>query len=307
MKNILAYYYKVHPKEISYINNQYIFTYKGNNYVLLVFDRPISDANSLYKLNLEMIGRNILVHKIIVNSENNVLTNINNIPYILLEININPNVRITLSDICSINNNSINIECDKQIARYDWSNLWETKNDYFEMQINEIGKKYPSLCNYANYYIGLAENAIVYVKNAINIDDKAYLCISHKRIRNNSTLFSLYNPMDLIYDFRVRDASEYIKNAFFNNENALYLVREFFNNNYITYKEALLFYGRLLYPSYFFDLQDDIVNNNLDEKLIENIAAKSNEYEIFLRDTYLYISSLYNTYVPAVDWLIKRG
>lgn len=307
MKNILAYYYNVHPKEISHKNNQYIFTYNGNNYVLLIFDRPVSDIDALYKLNMEMIRRNILVHKMIVNNQNSVLTYINNIPYILLEINVNTNLRITLSDICSINNNSIDIECDKQIVRYDWVNLWETKNDYFELQINEIGKKFPNLCNYANYYIGLAENAITYVKNALKIDDKTYLCACHKRIKNNGTTFSLYNPIDLIYDFRVRDASEYIKNAFFNNEDALSLVYEFFNNNYITYKEALLFYGRLLYPSYFFDLQDDIVNNNLDEKLIETVALKSSEYEVFLKDTYLYISSLYNTYIPAVDWIIKRS
>ena len=78
-------------------------------------------------------------------------------------------------------------------------------------------------------------------------------------------------------------------------------------NNYISYKEALLFYGRLLYPSYFFDLHDDIVNNNLNEKVIEKIIIKSDLYETFLLDIYMYLSKLYNRYIPSVDWIIKRS
>ena len=77
--------------------------------------------------------------------------------------------------------------------------------------------------------------------------------------------------------------------------------------NYVSYKEALLLYGRLIYPSYFFDLYDDIVNLNLDENKIENIVIKSEEYEKFLVDTYIYLSKLYNRYIPRIDWLLKKS
>ena len=40
--------------------------------------------------------------------------------------------------------------------------------------------------------------------------------ILHKRIKLNSTLFDLYNPLNLIIDFKVRDFAEYIKDCLIN-------------------------------------------------------------------------------------------
>lgn len=307
MKNILNYYYSLHPDEVSHKDNKYFFEYLDCKYVFEPFTRPLSDIDCLYKINREMISREILVHEIIINNENKIITYVNNIPYVLMELYVNYNARINLAELCYINNNSIGIECEKILNRYDWANLWETKNDYFESQINEIGKKYPNLCNYANYYIGLAENAISYVKDANKIEDTTLISVCHKRINSKSSLFELYNPLRYIYDFRIRDVCEYIKSAFFNKEDAYGILDEYFKNNYISYKEALLFYGRLIYPSYFFDLYDDIVNNDLNENLIEDIAVMSEEYELFLTNVYLFLSKLYNRYIPAVDWLIKRS
>lgn len=307
MKNILAFYYSLHPEEIHHKDDKYFFEYMNNSYVFEVFMRPLNDIDALYNVNKQMIERGILTHEMIVNNENKILTYVNNVPYILMEINVNKDMRINLAEICYINNNSINIECDNVINRNDWVTLWEIKNDYFEAQINEIGKKYPNLCNYANYYIGLAENAISYVRNAQKIDDVALLSICHKRINYSDDLFSLYNPVNFICDYRVRDICEYIKTAFFSGDDAYLLIINYFKNNYLSYKEALLFYGRLLYPSYFFDLHDDIVNNNLEENIIEKIIIKASSYERFLYDVYVYISKLYNRYIPAVDWIIKRS
>lgn len=307
MNNILAYYYSLHPEEISHTDDKYFFEYMNSNYVFMIFDRPLSDVDSLYRINREMIKRNILVHEIMVNNENKILTYVNNVPYILMEIYINKDARITLPEICYINNNSINIECDKIIGRYDWVTLWETKNDYFEAQISEIGKKHPNLCNYANYYIGLAENAISYVRMAISMDDVAPTSICHKRINTSDTLFSLYNPINYVCDYRIRDICEYIKSSFFEDMDVYMIIVDYFQNNYLSYKEALLFYGRLLYPSYFFDLHDEVANERLPEKTIEKIISKADSYEKFLLDIYLFLSKLYNRYIPSVDWIIKRS
>ena len=242
-----------------------------------------------------------------LNNENKILTYINNVPYVLMEIFVNKNAGITLSEICHINNNSINVKCDNIIARYDWVNLWETKNDYLETQINEIGKKYPNLCTFANYYIGLAENAISYVRMANLLEDNPPLSICHKRIEPEGTLFELYNPIGFVCDYRVRDVSEYVKKAFFEKMDVKEIVNEFFANNYISYKEALLFYGRLLYPSYFFDIQGKIINENADERKIEEVVSMSDEYEQFLLWVYSFLVKKYNKYIPAVDWIIKRS
>ena len=254
-----------------------------------------------------MIERNILVHKIILNKENNVISYIDNKPYILMEIFINKDARINLSDLCYINNSSFLMKYDNILDRHNWIKLWETKNDYFEQQINELGKKYPNLCTYANYYIGLAENAISYMKKVGEIKEDAFISVCSKRIDSESDLFSLYNPLNFIYDYRVRDASEYIKSCFFNDKDALNLVKEYFENNYLTYKEALLFYTRLLYPSYFFDLYDEVINKELKESVIDEITNKTNNYELFLKDVYFFLSDLYKKYIPCIDWIIKRS
>lgn len=307
MKNILGYYYDLHPNNIIKEDDNYFFDYENSRYVFQVFDRPISDAKYLYDLNKKMISNGLLVHEIILNKENDIITFMTNIPYVLMEVFIDVKGRIDLKDVCYINNNTIGLECNNVLNRYNWISLWESKVDYIENQINEVGKKYPNLCTYVNYYIGLSENAIVYAREVNKLEDLCLYSVCHKRIRDKSNLFELYNPLSYVYDYRVRDASEYIKSSFFNEENAYKLIQDYFQNNYISYKEALMFYARLLYPSYFFDIFEDIINNNLTEDMVNKLILKSQEYEIFLSDTQKYLSLVYNRYVPIIDWLKKRS
>lgn len=306
MENILSYYYGLHPENIKKEEEKYFFEYENNKYVLEAFKRPIEDVYDLYNMNVKMVEKSLLVHEIILNNQNQILTYIKDKPYILMQIKINPNAKISLSDICYISNSSIIKEENSILNRNNWVTLWEIKNDFFESQINEIGTKYSSLCNIANYYIGLAENAISFVRSTFIIDDVSYISVSNKRINSKENLYELFNPTNYIYDYRVRNVCEYIKSAFFNGENAYMIVEEFFNNNYLSFKETQLFYGRLLYPSYFFDKYDEIVNNNLNEDEINTIVTMSKKYEQFLKDVYFYISKLHNKYIPPIDWLIKK-
>ena len=74
-------------------------------------------------------------------------------------------------------------------------------------------KKYPILYNIIDYYLGISENAIFYLKKVVsNYEGNVSVCVCHKRIGVNSTLFDLYNPLNLIIDTRVRDIAEYFKN-----------------------------------------------------------------------------------------------
>lgn len=309
MKNILSYYYNVHPDNISHKQDDYYFNYNNNYYVFQMLKRPSSDVEFLYELNKKMIEKNILVHEIILNTENNKITYINNKPFVLMIFHINPNLKISLYDIYYINNQTINLKTGDILNRFNWINLWETKNDYIESQINELGIKFPNISKYINYYIGLAENAISYARNVLTKNEKIDLCVSHKRIKFDDSLFDLYNPLNYICDYKIRDICEYVKDVFFykNEKIAYYIVENYFKSNKITYTEALLFYSRLLYPSYFFDLYDDIINEKKNELEIEKIIIKSNEYEYFLLNTYLFLSNLYNIYIPSIDWIIKRS
>ena len=86
MKNILAFYYSLRPEEIHHKNDKYFFECMNNSYVFEVFMRPLNDIDALYNVNKQMIERGILTHEMIVNNENKILTYVNNVPYILMEI-----------------------------------------------------------------------------------------------------------------------------------------------------------------------------------------------------------------------------
>ncbi len=307
MNNILLYYYDLNQLELVFRDERYYFEYLDRKYIFEAYNRPLIELETIYEVNKKMIENNILVHEIVKNKENNILTFINGINYCLMEVFVNEKTNINLPDICYVNNNSVYINNVDILNRADWINLWGMKNDYFEEQINEIGKRYNWLSKYINYYIGMAENAISYMHNISNINEEVLYSICSKRINYKSSLIELYNPLNYIYDYRVRDASEYIKSSFFYGVDAMKLVEEYFENNYLNYKEALIFYARLLYPSYFFDLYDDILNKKMPESNINDIVQKSCEYEEFLRKVYYYLTNLYKRYIPYVDWIIKRS
>lgn len=72
---------------------------------------------------------------------------------------------------------------------------------------------------------------------------------------------------------------------------------------HLTYYEASMLYARLLYPSYYFDIYEDVMNNDRNEEDLVSIVSKCNSYELFLKEAYLEISK----YAPIekADWLIN--
>ena len=79
--------------------------------------------------------------------------------------------------------------------------------------IGENGKKYPLIVDSFNYFVGFAENAISYYNNIDNLSNYRYY-ISHKVIRFDDTIQVIYNPLNIIFDYKVRDIAEYVKNSF---------------------------------------------------------------------------------------------
>ena len=65
-----------------------------------------------------------------------------------------------------------------------------------------------------------------------------------------------------------------------------------------------MLYARLIYPSYYFDIYEDIMNNNGDEERLIPIINKVDDYELFLKQAYLEISKYTN--LERIDWLLKN-
>ena len=144
----------------------------------------------------------------------------------------------------------------------------------------------------------MAENAIMYIRNCFNENnDSDDIVLSHKRITNKE----FNSPINLIVDHRSRDISEYLKYLFFNNNYDYIKISQYLQklnlNNYM-YR---LLYGRMLFPTFYFDKYDDIVNKNESEKEILIILKRVEAYEDFLKNIYSIINQ--NTAIKKVDWL----
>ena len=70
-----------------------------------------------------------------------------------------------------------------------------------------------------------------------------------------------------------------------------------------SFNEAILFMARMLYPSYYFDLYDEIINKETKESKLLNIRNKICEYEELLKEIYSYLHLKYN--IPEIEWLKK--
>ena len=308
MNNYINYYYNIYPDSIHEQNKTFYFNYDNEKYYFIMFNRPVEDASYLHQLNLEMIRRGSLAHEIILNKDKNALTVVNDIPYILMKVYVNENKKSDLAEITFISMSNANIKKNKVLDRSDWITLWSAKIDYFEYQISQIGKKYPIICEYLGYYMGLAENAISYVSNTTKetkLTEYDTLTIAHKRVRADDTMFEMYNPLSFIIDYQVRDLAEYIKAKFFDGVDVWTEIEEYFRKYDISIYSKRLLYARLLFPSYFFDVYEAIVEGKLKEDDILPTIYKADQYEDFLAEFHTYIDR--GNLVPQMDWINKKN
>ena len=62
--------------------------------------------------------------------------------------------------------------------------------------------------------------------------------------------------------------------------------------------------ARILFPNYYFNLYDLIIQNKTNEKEIINITKKSNEFEIYIKNIILYFSKFYK--ITPIEWILKK-
>ena len=305
MKSDIEYYYNLNIDKLDNKEGIYYFNYYQNKYYFVVLKRPVEDLEDILQIVYELKVRNILCHEFILNINNKIITTIDNINYVMLKINDEESKNIELYDILNVQKN-LKLTTEKsKLYRNNWAELWSEKIDYFEYQVHEIGKEKSVILNSFSYYVGLAENAISYVNNTNDFYKGEYeLSLSHKRLYYPNYSINYYNPLTFIFDLRVRDIAEYAKSKFFKKEKVLEELEMYFNYEHLSNYEFRMFYARLLYPSYYFDLYEEVMNNNLDEEKLVDIIALANEYEMFLASVYKLI--LKYTLIDEIDWLIKK-
>ena len=127
--------------------------------------------------------------------------------------------------------------------------------------------------------------------------------LSHRRLFFNSTLYDLYNPLNFIVDTKVRDIAEYLKDCFFHNHDIRDEIQYFLNYSHLQCNDYQLLFARFLFPSYYFDCYEKIIDHGWDEKNLLPIILKNKDYEIILKQIYETIS--YHCQIPEIFWLKK--
>jgi len=277
MKNIIKYYYDIDINNIKNVDDNYIF----EDYYFTKYYKKIDI--SLYNY---MVNSDYKIDYIIYNKNNEYITLVGNIPYILLKIQ-----SVDKIDLNYIMNYNIEIN---SLNNPNWAKLWSIKIDYYEKNINNIKNDKIRKC--FNYYIGLCENAISLFKTLNLENEKKYVC--HIRLNND---IDFYNPINLVADFKMRDIAEYIKIECIKNNyrKMLNFINELVPT--LSYNDSLLLLIRLMYPTYFFDCYDKYQKNEqVDCSFTDHISL----YEHFLKNVYKIISNYYK--IPIVEWLIKK-
>ena len=82
-------------------------------------------------------------------------------------------------------------------------------------------------------------------------------------------------------------------------------LNEYFYYNYYSLYGIRILFSRILYPSFYFILYDEIISNKKEEKELNKIISRINDYEVYLYNIYLYLRKHYD--IPTIEWLKKRG
>ncbi len=302
MNNVLNYYYQLYPTNIHQNNKVFYFEIDSNSYIFSPLPVDYQKIKELYNLSNQLIQFQIFVHQIIPNTNNELITSVNNIPYILTKQFQTSKESINLLDLLRFQEQtSFVIQQNKKI---NWKNLWSSKIDYFEYQINQFGKKYPIIRKSCSYYIGLAEMAISLL-NFVDLEGTHYnLVLSHQRITHKTTFSDLFNSLQFVIDSRTRDVAEYFKDKFIHNFYIMDELNDFLNQS-LNSEEYLLFFARMLFPSYYFDYFEMIMRGDKAEKEILKIIEKNKDFEELLVELYYTIQQY--TRLPEIDWFKFYG
>lgn len=301
MKNAIEYFYNFPNITIHELSDKITFKIDNQEYHLLPNIRNYKELEEIYNITR---GWNNY-YQIIRNKNNSIVTNINNKEYILIKIRGDYDNNITIEDIML--NPKIQQNMYTAIKRNNWSELLQRKIDFFIYQREHIRKKYLIIDECLDYYIGMTENAISYLNatNAsIRYQENRNITISHRRILKDQK-YQMYNPLNLIIDHKARDISEYLKLLFINNqttEKEELITKLITNLNFNEYDYRILM-ARMLYPSFFFDKYEQIVNLTHKEEEIMPIIKRIKAYEEYIKKIYETIS--YTIQIPKVEWILK--
>lgn len=286
MKNTIKYYYNFDKINLIRHNDSTYIKYKQKIYIFCRVNNK-EETVEIYNLTKNIPE----FYQFIVNKDNSIFTPYQNSLYVLLTTSVKKNTAFKSNKLVLPYKNYL-------LDRTNWYELWSRKNDYFEYQQHHVYGKFRIIDESINYYIGLAENAISYISYNMrkeHISEQKTIC--HKRIEKDG----YFNPLNCVVDYKERDLGEYLKYIFFNKQYLSLNLEKIIISFNSTKTGYILLFGRLLYPSFYFDLYERVINNRDDENKLIEIIKRNKEYEEYLKSIYNIISKYVD--IKKVDWL----
>ena len=132
------------------------------------------------------------------------------------------------------------------------------------------------------------------------------MVLSHRRVNYPNMEYDYYNPLNFIFDLEVRDVAEYLKSMFFYTDRTKTMneLINYINKSNLNNYTANMLYARLLYPSYYFDIYEKVIEDLDDESNLLDIINKTGEYELFLKDVYYELSKKFN--IEMILWIVNK-
>lgn len=299
MKEIIEYNYNIVINDYSDDNNIISFYYDDFCYIFVNCNRDLKEIDEILKYTRDLNGRGIKTLDFIYNRYNKVITQYNGVNYILFKVMDKPYRVVDFMEMLDDNNKTRDT-----LKIVSWKELWIKKIDYYEYQVNQLGRNKKIITETFSYYVGLAENAI----ELVNLTEKKYkisnldiCCLNHRRIFNPNYALNYYNPLGFIIDLEVRDVAEYLKSSFFAGQDSLSELKTYLKFRHLSIYGYQLLLARLLFPTYYFDIYDKIMNENENPEKLLKIIEKNQEFENFIKKAYQEILKYAN--IEKIEWL----
>lgn len=300
MRNFIYDYYGYNIDEIKNAS----FTYQDYTFLLAATSE---DENSMNNLN---------------NLINSLANNFDNDIVYIVKNKYNKYISTTKEDnnICLLTykNNKININSLIKM-HYLYANffnysidlkeiiiLWDQRLEYIQNQclvnLNFDNEAHLILYEYTMYAVGLAINALQYLADIqIDFQRKNYnSTLTHRRIKKMDK-FEIFNPFNFIIDHSSRDLAELYKNDLIDFNNLIKICQQY----YYTVDEYEYLLARLFYPTFIFDIVEDIATDNTSYDHTNDIyyaIAKQNKQLDKIKEFYQAINKYIN--IRPIEWLM---
>lgn len=183
--------------------------------------------------------------------------------------------------------------------------LWDQRLEYIQNQclvnLNFDNEAHLLLYEHTMYAIGLALNALQYLAD-LQIDFQTQQfpsTLTHRRLKKMDK-FNLFNPFNLIIDHSSRDLAELYKNDLIDFDNLFKLCQKYYYS--VAEYEYLL--ARLFYPTFIFDIVEDIATDKQvydHNNEIYQAIQKQNKQIDKIKEFYRSVNNYFN--IRPIEWL----